>query len=92
MVASIYGNDPECKPDEVMCANARLIAAAPELLSALSDLLEAADSMRATFGRLHGSTPEDCDIETHEQWAEEFLKERAEAARAAIFKATGEQP
>ena len=35
MVASIYGDDPDCKPDDRMLANARLIAAAPDLLLAL---------------------------------------------------------
>jgi hypothetical protein len=72
-------------------ANARLIAAAPELLAALNELIEAADSMRATFGRIRGNTPEDSDTFIHEKWAEGFLQERADAARAAIAKATGEQ-
>jgi hypothetical protein len=35
MVAAVYGDDPDCKADERMQANARLIAAAPDLLSAL---------------------------------------------------------
>lgn len=35
MVAAVYGDDPNCKPDERMRANASLIAAAPELLEAL---------------------------------------------------------
>lgn len=34
-VASVYGDDPECHPDDRMWANANLIAAAPELYEAL---------------------------------------------------------
>jgi hypothetical protein len=32
LVAAVYGDDPECKVDERMAANARLMAAAPDLL------------------------------------------------------------
>ena len=64
-------------------------AATARLLDALRDLIEAADSMRATFGCIRGDTPEDSDTFIHEEWAEDFLKERADAARAAIA-ATGE--
>jgi hypothetical protein len=32
MTASVYGDHPECEPDERLAANARLIAAAPDLL------------------------------------------------------------
>jgi len=71
-------------------ANARLIAAAPDLAQALADLIEAADSMAGTYGCIRGDTPEDSDTHTHDQWAESFLKECADAARAAIAKATGE--
>ena len=80
-VASTWGGPHE--------ANARLIAAAPDLLSVLADLLEAADSMRDTFGCTQGRHPEEDDTYIHEKWAEDFLQERAEAARAAIAKATG---
>jgi hypothetical protein len=62
-----------------------------ELLAALQDLIEAADSMRATFGCIRGDTPEDSDTFIHDEWAEGFLQERADAARAAIAAATGEQ-
>ena len=46
MVAAVYGDDPDCKPDGRMKANARLIAAAPKLLAFVSEYLEAwADGM-----------------------------------------------
>lgn len=35
LVAAVYGDDPECKSDDRMTANARLMAAAPDLLEAL---------------------------------------------------------
>lgn len=35
MVASVYGDDPNCREDGRQIANARLIAAAPEMLEAL---------------------------------------------------------
>ena len=56
---------------------------------ALADLIEAADSMRGTYGCVRGETPEDDDTHIHDKWAEDFLSERTEQARAAIAKATG---
>ena len=61
-----------------------------ELLAALSDLLEAADSMRATYGCIQGRHPEEDDTHIHEKWPESFLQERADTARAAIAKATAQ--
>lgn len=40
MVAAVYGDDPDCKHDARMKANARLIAAAPELLDVLKAMLD----------------------------------------------------
>jgi hypothetical protein len=64
IIAVAYGDDPDCKPDGRMKANARLIAAAPDLLNALTVLADVAERKGIP-----------CD-----------------AARAAIAKATGEQP
>lgn len=44
MVASIYGDDPECGRDDRMRANALLIAAAPEMLKELLNIANAEPS------------------------------------------------
>jgi hypothetical protein len=84
-LATVFASGDE--PSTRNTADAMVMAAAPELLAALNELIEAADSMRATFGCIRGNTPEDSDTFIHEEWAEDFLKERADAARAAINKA-----
>lgn len=61
-----------------------------ELLEALQNLIEAAESMKGTYTFVQGKTPEHEDHYGHEKWAEEFLQETADAARAAIAKVTGE--
>lgn len=76
--------------EELGCLSAEadsLRAVNAGLLEALENLIEAADSMSATYGRLFGKTPEDDDTFIHDQWAEGFLSERADAARAAIASA-----
>lgn len=60
-----------------------------ELLTALLQLTEDADSLCATFNRYEGDTPEDEDTHTHDGWAEKPLQNSVKAARAAIAKATG---
>ena len=72
--------------DDQMHAYARAYAeqrCAP-LVAALANLIEAADSMRGTYGCIWGDTPEDSDTYTHDKWAEEFLHERADESRAAL--------
>lgn len=54
------------------------------LRESLSELVEAADSMRGTYTFQQGKTPEHEDHYGHEAWAGEFLHERAEAARALL--------
>ena len=60
-----------------------------ELVEALNNLLEAVESMQGTYGCVRGDTPEDADTFTHDEWAEKFLQERANAAGAALSRAPG---
>lgn len=62
---------------------------AAQLIEALSNLIEAVESMQATFGRIEGKTPEDDDTYIHDGWAEEFLQERKAEAIAAVAEAQG---
>ena len=39
LIASVYGDDPNCEPDDKMRERSRLIAAAPELLAVLRKVL-----------------------------------------------------
>jgi len=71
-------------------SGAVLTAREARLLAAMEELIEAADSMRATFGCIRSDTPEDSDTFTHEEWAEDFLKERADAARALVAQCNPE--
>ncbi len=63
-------------------AAAREYAAAQtrELVEALAELIEGAESMLGTCGVVRGDTPEDADEHTHDDWAEDFLAERTKAA------------
>ena len=65
-------------------------ASQSELLEALQNLIEAAESMKGTYTFVQGKTPDHEDQYGHEKWAEEFLQETTDAARTAIAKATGE--
>jgi hypothetical protein len=75
IVAEVYGIDAAGDHDERSQANARLIAAAPELLGALRALLSVAPARAPAAGLLVG--------------AEEKHSAAIKAARAAIAKATG---
>ena len=44
LTALAFGDDPDCKADDRMVANARLIAAAPELLEALKAICDEQDA------------------------------------------------
>lgn len=75
MTASVYGDHEECEPDGRMLANARLIAAAPELL----------ESLRNTASMLQSA----CLVITDKE-ARQMALETVAEARAAIAKATGQ--
>ena len=76
MVACCYGDDPECRVDERMQANARLIAAAPEMFDALIK----AEKVLLELEHMTGGGDDEINIES------EIL-----TVRAAIAKAKGEQ-
>lgn len=67
--------DPDAFPRTVVAANARLIAAAPDLLQALIDL---------NAGILPSA---ESNASGNPEW--EYVSKRINAARAAIAKATG---
>lgn len=79
-LATAYGCDDAMEDGEaVALANARLIAAAPELLEALRELLDSHDDVNT------------CDADS--QFRADTRHEAAiRNASAAIAKATGEQP
>lgn len=81
-----YCREPEPGVGE---ANARLVAAAPELLAALTELVECKDFKERLDGWEAGSTQEMAAM------AEEYDRRKPaawEAARAAIAKARGSHP
>lgn len=75
---AVLPNSPHAESD----ANARLIAAAPELLQACQDLVGTAHvtTARCGFGRKFTPKNNPCDCSQHAAY---------DAARAAITKATG---
>jgi hypothetical protein len=78
--------------EEEAGANARLIAAAPELLAEMAALHEAAEALLNTVNVIWGKGPEDDDDHTHEKWAMDDLRKRVAEAAAVLTKATGEAP
>lgn len=82
VITATTGNGPASE------ANARLYAAAPDLLAALKDLEEACAYIRLVpcDGRSHGP---DATEECEECSTATALSKRAEAARAIIAKAEG---
>ena len=73
-------------------ADARLIAAAPEMADALGLLEDAASCLIATFGRISENYPEHGAIHTHEDHTEAYLIEQVEAARAILSRIRGDAP
>ena len=73
LIASDFGDDPECNEDDRQIANARLIAAAPDLLAVCKAVAESSNGAGKidTISFLMN------------------LRDLATAARAAIAKATG---
>ena len=47
LVAAVYGDDPEYKPDAAMVANAHLIAVAPDLLEFAKEVRRSGDTRLA---------------------------------------------
>ncbi len=88
----VFVHDAQGTVAEIMCdqtriddrtaiANARLIAAAPELVDALENLVIDANTVDACYSRNPGNFA----------LALQTMRESIEQARAAIDKATGEQ-
>jgi hypothetical protein len=73
---------------ELLAEVDRLTAERDALRAALAELIEGAESMLCTCGVVWGETPEDSDTHTHDDWAEKFLSERLDAARAALKERT----
>ena len=75
-----------------MRANARLIAAAPEMAEALELLEDAASCLIATFERIPENYPESRAIHTHEGHTEAYLLDQIKAARALLARIRGDAP
>ena len=55
-VASVYGDDPDCKPDARMKANGRLIAAAPTMYAFIEKKAEDGDEeAQKLIGAIHAT-------------------------------------
>ncbi len=82
----------EGRSEEEADANARLIAAAPEMAEALEALEDAASCLAATFERIPEDYPERSAIHTHEGHTETYLLDQIKAARALLARIRGETP
>ena len=90
LVASLRRSAMSAAIDEAARANARLIAAAPELLEALRDALSALRSVNTSRDRR--VLREGCVLYLQtEEWCKWVENELADKAIAAIAKATGGQ-
>jgi hypothetical protein len=78
IVASVYGDDPDCHPDERMVANASLIAAAPDHHAVALEL----DRLMLVI---------ESAVRWQDKSNHAAVLAMLKANRAAIRKATGEQ-
>ena len=81
LIATVFGDDPECEPDERQAANTNLIAASPDLYEAL-ERAKAGFEMEAHWLGLHSNA----DVRKQ---ASDMRKE-AEYCSDALAKARGE--
>jgi len=83
MIASVYGDHPECKYDARMQANAHLLAAAPDLLAALRPFARA----RIAYVQAYRNFLVDGNTSAERRFSE---GERKETAEEAAYEALAE--
>lgn len=86
LIANVYADGAAINNMEMFEANARLIAAAPDLLEALVDAEAALRQMDKTIEWEFGDCRSDDEMEADKAWSTQVY-----TARAAIAKAKGEQ-